>query len=580
MDVAFRYTLEGDVEDISRQRIANRTSVVVHPAPWYIAVRRPAYFADTAVGTSIDVAAVDLSGNTVVGVPVTVTLTRIQWNSVRRAEGGGFYTWDTEEIRTPAGQWTVTSAASPVTVNVPVPEGGSYELAARAEGAAGHSTRTEVGFYALGRGYTAWQRYDHNRFDLEPEKKTWKPGETARLMIRSPWETATALLTVEREGVRRYQQFALTSTQQTVEVPVTADDIPNLFVSVLLVRGRTSNDPGADGDDPGKPAFRMGYAEILVEDATKRLAVEVAADRKDYRPANNARVSVIVRDTEKRPVAGEVTLWAVDHGVLSLTGYGTPDVSSAVYQRKDLQVMNQDNRQRIVSRRVLTPKGEGEGGGGGAENGPNDARRDFRPLAFWLGSVETSADGTAARDVTLPESLTTYRIMAVAADSASRFGSGNAEITVSKPITLLPALPRFLTDGDRASIGAVVTNTLPTGGGAIVTIRSLDPSLLEIAGAASTTIQLAGGGSEAVRFGAIARGVGTARVRVSVSLGGESDAFETTIPVAAPAPLETTAAFGDTDARAAERLSVPVGIVPSLGGLNVTLASTALVGLG
>ena len=86
-----------------------------------------------------------------------------------------------------------------------------------------------------------------------------------------------------------------------------------------------------------------------------------------------------------------------------------------MYQHKALQVMNEDSRQRIISRRVLTPKGDGEGGGGGADGA--GVRRDFRPLAFWLGSVETDASGRATRDVTLPESLTTYRIMAVAGDT-------------------------------------------------------------------------------------------------------------------------------------------------------------------
>ena len=44
------------------------------------------------------------------------------------------------------------------------------------------------------------QRFDHNRIDLVPERKTYKPGDTARIMIQSPWEQATALVTTEREG--------------------------------------------------------------------------------------------------------------------------------------------------------------------------------------------------------------------------------------------------------------------------------------------------------------------------------------------------------------------------------------------
>ena len=122
-----------------------------------------------------------------------------------------------------------------------------------------------------------------------------------------------------------------------------------------------------------------------------------------------------VKDPGGRGAASEVTLWAVDYGVLSLTNYRPPDVAGSVYVRKSLQVFNADNRQRIVSRRVLTPKGESDGGGGG-EDDAGTVRRDFRVLAFWLGSVTTGADGRASVDVTLPESLTTYRIMAVAAD--------------------------------------------------------------------------------------------------------------------------------------------------------------------
>ncbi|HEX5216455.1 MAG TPA: MG2 domain-containing protein [Vicinamibacterales bacterium] len=579
VDVAQSYLFEADVEDISRQHIANRSRTVVHPAPFYVGMKRPSYFADVTTGTSVDVVVVGLDGAVVTDMPVTLKLTRIQWNSVRRSEGGGFYTWDTERVEVPAGEWTVISGATAKTQSIPVPEGGYYQLSAEASDAAGHRTRTETSFYGLGKGYTAWERFDHNRITLEPERKTWKPGETARIMVQSPWESATALMTVEREGVRSYKRFALTSTQQTVEVPITEDDIPNLYVSVLLIRGRTSTDPGTDGSDPGKPAFKLGYTEIAVEDATKRLKVEVSADRSEYRPAKTAKVSLAVSDAAGRGTSSEITLWAVDYGVLSLTEYQAPDVLKSVYRDKALQVLTEDNRQRIISRRVITPKGDGEGGGGG--NDANAFRKDFRPLAFWLGSVETDARGRATREVKLPESLTTYRIMAVAADTASRFGSGKVEIKVNKPINLLPTFPRFLTLGDRASFGATVASALTAAGRATVTIRSLDPSLLTFAGNASQTIELGAGGSESVRFDAQARAIGSARVQMTVRVGNETDAFESTIGVQAPAPIETSAAFGEaTDARAIEKLALPATISPAVGGINVDLSSTALVGLG
>ena len=405
--VPYSYVLEGDVEDVSRQHIANRASVIVHPAPWYVGIRRPSYFGEQKNGLKSEIVTVSPRGAVVAGIPVTITLTQVQWISVRRAEGNGFYTWDTERKEVPAGSWTVTTAEQPVPLDVPIPGGGYFILEAIGREDGGRFAVTRTSFYALGDGYTAWARYDHNRIDLVPERTTYKPGDTARIMIQSPWESATALVTTEREGIRSHRQFPLTSTQQSISIPIAEGDIPNVYVSVLLVKGRTA-DAGAqpeaatdpregygrrgptvigDTSDPGKPSFRVGYVELKVEDATKRLTVAVRANKEEYRPANVASVSLDVKDRGGAGARSEVTLWAVDYGVLSLTAYRTPDVLRSVYVEKALQVMTTDNRQRIVSRRVLTPKGDTEGGGGGADAGAGTMRKDFRVLAFWLGSV-------------------------------------------------------------------------------------------------------------------------------------------------------------------------------------------------
>jgi alpha-2-macroglobulin len=602
----YMYTLEGDVEDVSRQKIANRAGIVVHPAPWYIGVRRPSYFVDQKAGLTTELIAVSPAGQVVPGVVVEVKLTQIQWTSVRRSEGNGFYTWDSERKEVPAGSWTLTTGAEPVPLSAPLANGGYFVLEATARDT--NSRRyavTRTSFYALGDGYTAWARFDHNRIELTPEKRTYKPGETARIMIQSPWEQATALVTTEREGIRSHRQFALTSTQQSITVPITEEEIPNVYVSVLLIKGRSqapapekpaeltattdygfSHGPNvsADPSDPGKPSFRLGYVELKVEDASKRLAVTVRADKEEYRPANTATVRLDVKDAGGRGAPSEVTLWAVDYGVLSLTAYRTPDVLRSVYVHKALQVMNADNRQRIISRRVLTPKGDTDGGGGGADSGAGTMRKDFRVLAFWLGSVTTDQSGKGSVEVKLPESLTTYRIMAVAADRSSRFGSADTDVRINKPLTMKPTFPRFLALGDKAYFGAVITSQLKAGGSAKVTIKSLDPGILDFApGTTEQTLSIAPGGSIEARFDAAGRRIGRARVQMSVSMNGESDAFEDVIPVELLVSPETVAAYGEaTDAvpTTTEKLEVPAGVLPAVGGLHLEMSSTAMVGLG
>ena len=154
----------------------------------------------------------------------------------------------------------------------------------------------------------------------------------------------------------------------------------------------------------------------------------------------------------------------------------------SVYVHKALEVLTEDTRQKIISRRVVTPKGDTDGGGGGVGSGVSSVREDFRVLAFWLGSVVTDGRGHASVDGEAAlESLTTYRIMAVAGDRSSRFGSAEAEVRINNPVTLKPTFPRFLAVGDKASFGAVITSQLKTSGPATVTVESLDPAIMQFA---------------------------------------------------------------------------------------------------
>jgi uncharacterized protein YfaS (alpha-2-macroglobulin family) len=137
--------------------------------------------------------------------------------------------------------------------------------------------------------------------------------------------------------------------------------------------------------------------------------------------------------------------------------------------------------------------------------------------------------------------------------------------------------------GDRAFFGAVVGSQLKSGGEAVVTMKSLDPSILELTGPIEQRVKVAPGGNIEVRFQGTAKAIGRARVQMNVKLGDETDSFEDAIPVEVLASAETVAAYGEAagaTTTATETLTIPGGVVPGFGGLHVEVASTALVGLG
>ncbi|MCV4614783.1 hypothetical protein OFM04_33315, partial [Escherichia coli] len=79
-----------------------------------------------------------------------------------------------------------------------------------------------------------------DRMDLVPEQKEYASGATARMQVRMPFRSATALVTVEREGVLSSFVTTLSGKGPVVEVPMPAAYAPDVYVSVLAVRGRVS----------------------------------------------------------------------------------------------------------------------------------------------------------------------------------------------------------------------------------------------------------------------------------------------------------------------------------------------------
>ena len=99
---------------------------------------------------------------------------------------------------------------------------------------------------------------NHDRMDLLPERRRYEPGDTAVFQVRMPFDAATALVTVEREGVMEARVERLTRREPVVRIPVEGHHAPNVFVSVLAVRGRVAGPAPTAMADLGKPAFKLG----------------------------------------------------------------------------------------------------------------------------------------------------------------------------------------------------------------------------------------------------------------------------------------------------------------------------------
>ena len=230
-------------------------------------------------------AVVDISGKPVAEAPVKVTLFQRKVISHRKRLVGGFYSYDHSiEIRRIGTFFegrTDTNGLLPCEGRPPV--SGEVILVAESRDDAGNRTFANQSIWIPGKSEWWFESEDHDRMDLIPVKKRFEPGDTAGFQVRMPFREATVLISVEREGVMETRVQKLSGREPVIEIPVLGNYAPNVFVSVLAVRGRTTGVQPTAMADLGKPAFRIGMAEISVGWKAHELKVAVTTDRNTYK---------------------------------------------------------------------------------------------------------------------------------------------------------------------------------------------------------------------------------------------------------------------------------------------------------
>ena len=590
MKGAQEMVIEATVQDINRQVVAGQARVKLHPGDYYIGLKRPGYLVESGKKISMDVVAVGLGGEALAGRRVKVELQKRVWTSVRKAMAGGGTTWVTEKKDKTLAGCDVQTRETARGCDFDIPSPGYYVVRATGKDGEGRKVETAVSLYAWGGGWSWWGSSDDERIDLIADKQRYKVGQKARIMIKSPFREARALVTVERRGILTQRTVELKGSASTIEVPVTEEMLPNAYVSVVLIRGREDK-PGADDGtavDPGKPAFKIGYVALDVDRSEKVLSVSIEPERKVYRPGETVSAEIFVKDSQGNPVRGEMTFMAVDEGVLSLTGYKTPDPVADFYRKASLAVITAESRMAVVARVEAEDEEDGEKGdeGGGGEGGgaSTNFRAAFATTAAFMPTVVLDDAGRARVSFELPDNLTAFRLMAVGAASDNRFGSSDTRIQVQKPLMLRPALPRFASTSDRFEVRAVVQAIGESAGKVKVEAHITGP--VELIGEQSAVIELARGQIREVVFPAIVGAPGEATFRfVARAVDGfeGEDAVEMKIPVRFPAVTRSMVESGSVQAskersldRVFKRLNLPEGVRSDVGGLDIELSSSAI----
>jgi len=527
------------------------------------------------------VAAVGLDGRPLAGARVAVDVYERTLYSHRKRLVGGFYAYEhVQEIRrrgelcrgeTGPGGVFVCEGSPGVT--------GHLILVATALDEAGRASIAHEDVWVV--DPAAWWWFDvkdGDRIDVLPERRRYEPGETARFQVRSPFREATALVTVEREGIADAFVTTVSGGTPTIEVPVRGTYAPNVFVSVFLVRGRIGGVKATALVDLGRPAFKTGVAEIRVGWQAHELKVAVTSDRAVYHVRERVPVRITVRTAGGAPPpAGEVAVAAVDEGLLELAPNRSWDLLAAMMQRRGHNVTTSTAQGQVIGKRHFGLKALPQGGGGGRQT----TRELFDTLLLWNPRVPLDASGQATIEVPLNDSLTAFRIVAVATAGAGGFGTGALTIRSTQDLMVLPGVPPLVREGDRFRAEATVRNT--TAGALDVTVTARAAGLADAL--PSQALRLAAGEARAVAWDVTApAGRPSIDWEISASApGGPTDRTAVAQRVVPAVPVRTYAAtlaqWDPAPGSVGQPVERPPDAVPGRGGIEVSLRPTLAGGL-
>ncbi|MDT7688710.1 MAG: alpha-2-macroglobulin [Acidobacteriota bacterium] len=624
-------TAQAGVTDVNRQTWTATTTMLIHPADLYVGLKSDRLFVEQGEPLVVESIVSDLDGRLVAGREVRLRATLLDW---KYSKG------EWKQVESNPEECLVKSASDAVKCTFHPKAGGMYRVTARVRDERERPNESELTLWVAGGKQPPRRDVSQEKVELIPDRKEYVAGQTAEILVQSPFVPAEGIMTLRRSGLVRTERFRMNEPSHTLRIPIEEALTPNVYVQVDLVGASVRTDDKGQADEklPKRPAFASGSINLSVPPLARKLQVTATPRDKALEPGGETNIAVEVKDSAGRPVeGGELAVVVVDESVLALSSYKLEDPLAVFYAQRGTDVTDYHLRKDVqLADPVTIEVGQGGGGGGmgmvseavtvtatagnanrsgGMANRVNrqvlpanspahkgraagmleeyevDAasiespeqqairmRENFNALAVFAPSVRTDAQGRAEVRVKVPDNLTRYRVMVVSVAGGKQFGSGESSITARQPLMVRPSAPRFLNFGDRFELPVVVQNQTDKPAEVEVAVRALNAEFTDGQG---RRVTVPANDRVEVRFPTSASQAGTARFQVGAVSGRFSDAAQVELPVWTPATTEAFATYGELDKGGAivQPVKAPSDVFKQFGGLEVQTSSTQLQAL-
>ena len=295
-----------------------------------------------------------------------------------------------------------------------------------------------------------------------------EPGGTISFSLSAPYD-GHGLITIEREKVVASKWFSAKAGESTQQISVPKDFEGRGYICVSFARDAASDAIYMKPHAYAAAPFNCGLAR-------RDMGLSLSAPDSVHPGA-----TMVINLKAKHP--GKVFLFAVDEGVLSLTGFRTPRPLDDLLANRALDVETRQAFDLLMPDqarlRGRIPAFGGDMGNPGGRFLNPFRRRSEPPFAIWQGAMDVPAGG---KEVVIPvPSYLSGKIRVMAVGSSLDNGlltAGHAESfsTVRGSLILRPLLPLAAAPGDTFDGAVTVANTIKGSGAGLPVTISLKPS--------------------------------------------------------------------------------------------------------
>ncbi len=361
---------------------------------------------------------------------------------------------------------------------------------------------------------------EERRIDVFPDKHSYKPGEVAHVLILTHVPESQVLVTAEGQQVYTWSVHPA-GESLTVDIPVEERFEPNFFLDISLIKNEQ---------------LLEGSKNISVPSTEKVLKVSVETDKREYRPGDQVTYTLTAQGADGKPVSAELSLGVVDEAIYAVRPDDVEPPEKIFYAHKWDSVFTQfstaywfmgySGRHKMELAQLRPPTRLADFKNPQAVQ--PKVRKYFPDTIQWLPAIETGANGKARATFNFPDSLTTWRATVRAVTRDTLVGQVIAKVVTRKNLILRLETPRFMNQGDTATLVGIVHNYLAADKTAKV---SLSVQGVELAGPAESSVSVPKNGEAVVTWNVRAPTIVHAKLLAKALTDEESDALELEMPV-------------------------------------------------